>query len=57
MRRRDFARIYGIVQAQAAAIAYSDVYWLVALSSAVMVVLALMMKKNSLRVGGEIAVH
>jgi DHA2 family multidrug resistance protein len=51
------ARIYGLVKAQSAALAFVDAYWLVAAGAAAMIALAVFMKKNDPHAGGQVSVH
>jgi hypothetical protein len=57
-RRQAFARIYGAVQAQAAALAYIDAYWILGIAAVVMFALSFVLKKNDPRAGrGSISAH
>jgi DHA2 family multidrug resistance protein len=52
------ARIYGSLQAQAAALAYIDNYWLLGAAALVMFFLSFVLKKNDPRAGrGSVSVH
>jgi DHA2 family multidrug resistance protein len=50
-------RLYGMVQMQAAALSYSDVYWLLALSAAAMFFASFLLKKNEPGKSGHVAIH
>jgi DHA2 family multidrug resistance protein len=50
-QRQALTRIYASVQAQAAALAYVDTFWLLAIAAAVMFVLSFVLKKNDPRGG------
>jgi DHA2 family multidrug resistance protein len=52
-----YARLYGILVAQAQTLAYIDTYWLLALCGTVMVGLSFLLKKNDPRAGGQLAAH
>lgn len=51
------ARMYSVVTAQAQALAYVDIYWLLAVTSALMFVLCFLLAKNEPGKGGQVAVH
>jgi DHA2 family multidrug resistance protein len=51
------SRLYGMIQAQAAALAYVDVYWLLAVFSAVMFLGAFLIKTNELGKTDNVALH
>ena len=51
------ARMYALVKAQSAALAFVDAYWLVAAGATVMIALAILMKKNDPLAGGRISMH
>jgi len=53
---RAYASIYQVLQAQAATLAYIDVFWVLAVGSAVMFVLSFVLRKNDPRAGGPAAV-
>jgi DHA2 family multidrug resistance protein len=55
--RQAYARLYGMVQGQAQALAYIDTFWLLALCGAVMVGLSFLLKKNDPGAGGRVAAH
>jgi MFS transporter, DHA2 family, multidrug resistance protein len=57
-RRQAFARIYGTVQAQAAALAYIDAYWILGIAAVVMFALSFVLNKNDPRAGrANISAH
>jgi MFS transporter, DHA2 family, multidrug resistance protein len=45
-RRQAFAWIYRMVQSQAQALAYVDVFWILAAMAAIMLALSVLLKKN-----------
>jgi DHA2 family multidrug resistance protein len=49
--------MYGFVMAQAQALSYVDIYWLLAATSAVMFLLCFLLAKNEPGKGGQVAVH
>jgi DHA2 family multidrug resistance protein len=51
------ARMYGVVQAQAATLAYVDVFWLLAAFSALMLVCSFLLKVNKPGGGANVSVH
>jgi MFS transporter, DHA2 family, multidrug resistance protein len=51
-----YARIYRVVQAQAATLAYIDTYWVLAVGAAIMFCLSFVLKKNDPHGGGAAAV-
>jgi DHA2 family multidrug resistance protein len=55
--RQAVARLYNMLQAQAMALSYVDVYWILGIGSALMVFLSFMMRKNELGKTEGIAVH
>jgi hypothetical protein len=52
-----YARLYGILQAQAQALAYVDTFWFLALCGTLMAGLSLLLKKNDPQTGGSVAAH
>jgi ABC-type Mn2+/Zn2+ transport system permease subunit len=56
-QNQSFARIYAVVLGQSSAIAYVDVYWLIAVGAAVMFVLAFWLKKNELHKSDAVVAH
>jgi len=55
--RQALGRLYGMLQRQAAALAYVDVYWLLAVIAAVMFLRSFLLKRNEPGKGGHVAVH
>jgi hypothetical protein len=51
------ARLYIVVTAQAQALSYIDIYWLLAVTSALMFVLCFLLAKNEPGKGSQVAVH
>jgi DHA2 family multidrug resistance protein len=51
-----YARIYQLLQLQAASLAYVDTFMVLAVGSAIMFFLSFMLKKNSPGSGGDLAV-
>src|SRR6202047_3302148 len=51
------ARMYSVVVAQAQAMSYVDIYWLLAAISALMFLLCFLLAKNEPGKGGQVAVH
>jgi MFS transporter, DHA2 family, multidrug resistance protein len=57
-RRQALARIYGAIQAQAAALAYIDTYWVLGIAAAVMFALSFVLRKNDPRAShGSVSTH
>jgi DHA2 family multidrug resistance protein len=56
-QKQAYARIYQLVQAQAASLAYVDTFMVLAAASAVMFFLAFALKKNTPGGGGQVAVE
>src|SRR5262249_27290578 len=50
-------RLYGMVQMQAAALSYVDVYWVLTVSAATMFFASVLLKKNEPGKSGHVAVH
>jgi hypothetical protein len=50
-------RLYAMVQAQAAVLSYVDVYWLLAVGSALMFVGSFFLKRNEPGKGRNVSVH
>jgi DHA2 family multidrug resistance protein len=55
-QHRAYASIYQAVQAQAATLAYIDVFWLLSVGAAIMFVLSFLLRKNDPHAGGAAAV-
>jgi MFS transporter, DHA2 family, multidrug resistance protein len=53
---RAYAQVYRAVQAQAATLAYVDMFFILAVGAAVMFCLSFLLKRNNPRAGGELAV-
>jgi hypothetical protein len=51
------ARMYALVQSQAAVLSYVEVYWLLAMASAVMFVASFLLKKNQPGKSGNVSVR
>ena len=51
------ARMYALVEAQAQALSYVEVYWLLAVISALMFFLSFLLAKNEPGAGGEVPMH
>jgi DHA2 family multidrug resistance protein len=49
--------MYSFVMAQAQALSYVEIYWLLAAASAVMFLLCFLLAKNEPGKGGQVAVH
>ena len=56
-QQQAIARMYNLVIAQAEALSYVDVYWLLAVCSALMFLLSFLLAKNEPGAGEEVAVH
>jgi DHA2 family multidrug resistance protein len=56
-QQQALARMYGMVVAQAQALSYVDVYWLLAVTSALMFLLCFLLAKNKPGAGGKVAIH
>jgi MFS transporter, DHA2 family, multidrug resistance protein len=50
-------RLYALVQAQAAVLSYVEIYWLLAMSSAVMFVASFLLKRNEPGKSAKVSVH
>jgi hypothetical protein len=51
------ARLYSLVQVQAAALSYVDAYWLLAVSAAVMFFISFVLRRNEPGKGRHTAMH
>jgi DHA2 family multidrug resistance protein len=51
-----YARVYGMLQAQAATLSFIDTYWILAVGAGIMFGLSFLLKKNVPGGGGERAV-
>jgi DHA2 family multidrug resistance protein len=56
-QRHALGRLYGLLQLQAAALSYVDVYWLLGVIAAVMFFGSFVLKRNEPGKGGHVAVH
>jgi DHA2 family multidrug resistance protein len=56
-QQQAMGRLYAMVQAQAAVLSYVEVYWLLALASALMFAGSFFLKRNELGKGGNVSVH
>lgn len=50
-------RLSHMIQAQAAVLSYIDIYWIIALGTALMFFLSFFLKRNTPGAGGDIVVH
>jgi MFS transporter, DHA2 family, multidrug resistance protein len=55
--RQALGRLYGMLQRQASALSYVEVYWLLAVIAAVMFLGSFLLKRNQPGEGGHVAVH
>jgi DHA2 family multidrug resistance protein len=56
-QRQALARFYASVRAQASALAYIDIYWVLAVSAGLMFLLSFVLRKNNPRLGGSVSLH
>jgi DHA2 family multidrug resistance protein len=56
-QQQALARMYALVQSQAAVLSYVEVYWLLAMGSAVMFVGSFLLKRNEPGKSGNVSVH
>jgi DHA2 family multidrug resistance protein len=56
-QRQALGRLYGMVQGQAAALSYIDVYWLLAVIAGAMFLLSFALRKNELGTHSDVAMH
>jgi DHA2 family multidrug resistance protein len=56
-RRQALARMYALLQSQAAVLSYIEVYWLLAMASTVMFVASFLLKRNEPGKSGNVSVH
>ena len=56
-QQQALGRLYAIVQSQAAVLSYIDVYWLLAMGSAIMFVGSFLLKRNEPGKSGKVSVH
>jgi hypothetical protein len=55
--RHALGKLYGLLQRQAAALSYVEVYWVLAVIAAVMFLGSFLLKRNEPGKGGHVAVH
>jgi DHA2 family multidrug resistance protein len=56
-RQQALARMYGLLQAQAAVVSYVEMYWLISMTSAIMFVCSFLLKRNEPGKAGKVSVH
>jgi hypothetical protein len=56
-QQQALARMYSVVMAQAQALSYVEIYWLLASTSALMFFLCFLLAKNQPGKSGNVAVH
>jgi len=56
-QQQALGRLYAMVQAQAGVLSYVDIYWLLAMGSAIMFVASFLLKRNELGKGAKVSVH
>ena len=56
-QQQALARLYALLQAQAAVLSYVDAYWLLSMCSAVMFISSFLLKKNEPGKAGNVSVH
>jgi DHA2 family multidrug resistance protein len=56
-KQQALGRLYALVQSQAAVLSYIDMYWLLAMGSAIMFVASFLLKKNEPGKGAKVSVH
>jgi len=56
-QRQALGRLYGMVQQQAAALSYIDVYWLLSVIAAAMFLLSFLLRRNQPGASGEVQMH
>jgi MFS transporter, DHA2 family, multidrug resistance protein len=56
-QQQALARLYAMLQAQAAVLSYVDVYWLLSVGSALMFVASFLLKRNELGKSKSVSVH
>jgi hypothetical protein len=56
-QQQALGRLYAVVQAQAAVLSYIDVYWLLAMGSAIMFVASFLLKRNEPGKSAKVSVH
>jgi DHA2 family multidrug resistance protein len=56
-QQQALARMYGLVQAQAAVVSYVEMYWLISMTSGIMFVCSFLLKRNEPGKAGKVSVH
>jgi MFS transporter, DHA2 family, multidrug resistance protein len=56
-QQQALGRLYAMVQSQAAILSYVDMYWLLAMGSAIMFIASFLLKRNEPGKGGRVSVH
>src|ERR1700678_3440578 len=56
-QQQALGRLYAMVQAQAGVLSYVDIYWLLAMGSAIMFVASFLLKRNEPGKGAKVSVH
>src|ERR1700690_3627874 len=56
-QQQALARVYGLVQAQAAVVSYVEMYWLISITSGIMFVCSFLLKRNEPGKAGKVSVH
>jgi DHA2 family multidrug resistance protein len=56
-QQQALGRLYALVQSQAAVLSYVDMYWLLAMGSAIMFVASFLLKRNEPGKGARVSVH
>jgi hypothetical protein len=56
-QQQAIGRLYALVQSQAAVLSYVDMYWLLAMASAIMFVASFLLKRNEPGKGAKVSVH
>src|ERR1700734_1236413 len=56
-QQQALARMYGLVQAQAAVVSYVEMYWLISMTSVIMFVCSFLLKRNEPGKAGKVSVH
>jgi len=56
-QQQALGRLYALVQSQAAVLSYVDIYWLLAMGSAIMFVASFLLKRNEPGKGAKVSVH
>src|SRR6202030_3048532 len=56
-QQQALARMYALVQSQAAVVSYVEVYWLISMASAIMFVCSFLLKRNEPGRAGNVSIH